>query len=291
MAQDPWQTILRVPWEGGTRTVPLTNWAGRCYPAFPQGDAYLEEVFGLTAEDYVLDVGGGAEPFARADVICEKELMSDVQRAGRALRSDQRYVVAAAEALPFADHSFTFVFSRHVLEHVTDPMAACREMMRVAPRGYIETPSPLSDLLVGDPTHRWFVRVEGETLRFSPRPFVTHPFRNVLRWLLHSDRELYFQWEIAFRNLTSTQFPWEGSFAVVVDPVPPTSRPTIHPSSSPLASASPATALPMDIQAAPTSLPRSRPRLACSRTTLRPKRSHPMPTPCAASRASRRAST
>lgn len=89
--------------------------------------------------------------------------------------------------------------------------------MRVALRGYIETPNEMSEYLVGDPTHRWLVRADNHTLVFTPRPFVEHPFGNVLRWLLHTDRELFFQWEMAYRNVTNTQFYWEDSFDVVVE--------------------------------------------------------------------------
>jgi hypothetical protein len=212
-----WDTELTLSWGGAERFVPLTNWAGRCYPSFPSGDEYLARVFNLTPADRVLDVGGGAEPFQSATVVCEKELRATSQRAGRGMSADRRLVGAAAEALPFANDSFDFAFSRHVFEHVSDPRAASKEVMRVASRGYIETPNALSEYLVGDPTHRWLVRATEQTLIFTPRPFVEHPFGNVLRWLLHTDRELYFRWEMAYRNLTNTQFYWEDAFEVVVE--------------------------------------------------------------------------
>ena len=212
-----WQTEITVSWAGTDRIVPLTNWAGRCYPSFPGGDEFLARVLDITPEDHVLDVGGGAEPFHYASVVCERDLRGTGQRAGRSAKLDRRFVAGDAQALPFPSASFNFAFSRHVLEHVADPKAACTEMMRVAARGYIETPCALSEYLVGDPTHRWLVRAEDCTLIFTPRPFVEHPFGNVLRWLLHADSELFFQWEMAYRNLTNTQFYWEETFDVVVE--------------------------------------------------------------------------
>ena len=193
-----WQTEITVSWAGTDRVVPLTNWAGRCYPSFPGGDEFLARVLGITPEDHVLDVGGGAEPFHYASVVCERDLRGTDQRAGRSAKLDRRFVAGDAQALPFPDRSFDFAFSRHVLEHVADPKAACTEMMRVAARGFIETPCALSEYLVGDPTHRWLVRAEDRTLIFTPRPFVEHPFGNVLRWLLHADSELFFKWEMAY---------------------------------------------------------------------------------------------
>lgn len=48
----------------------------------------------------------------------------------------------SVEQMPFKDKEFDFVYCSHVLEHVVDPIRACRELMRVARRGYIETPTP-----------------------------------------------------------------------------------------------------------------------------------------------------
>ena len=53
------------------------------------------------------------------------------------------------EGLPFADKAFDFVYCRHVLEDLYNPFLMCREMSRVAKAGYIETPSPLSELCRG----------------------------------------------------------------------------------------------------------------------------------------------
>ncbi len=212
-----WNTAIAIAWNGAERTVPLCNWAGRNYPSFPGGDEFLARALELSPEDGVLDVGGGAEPFQLASVVCEKELNDSVQRAGRRANFDRRYVAADAQALPFPDRNFDFAFSRHVLEHAADPRAACTEMMRVAARGYVETPNALSEYLVGDPTHRWLVRAEDDTIIFTPRPFIEHPFGNVLRWLLHTDPELYFHWEMAYRNVTNTQFYWEDTFDIIVE--------------------------------------------------------------------------
>ena len=41
--------------------------------------------------------------------------------------------------------------ARQVLEHVDDPAAACREIMRVSKRGYIELPEPIVELGYGYP--------------------------------------------------------------------------------------------------------------------------------------------
>ena len=74
---------------------------------------------------------------------------------------------------PFPDKYFDFSFCSHLLEDVRDPLAICRELIRVAKGGYIETPSRQREIFskarfftlkaalgrmpeVGFYHHRWF---------------------------------------------------------------------------------------------------------------------------------------
>lgn len=58
-------------------------------------------------------------------------------------------VVAPGDNLPFADKSFDFVISSHVIEHFYDPIAALKEWERVA-RKYIYIICPQRDALPSD---------------------------------------------------------------------------------------------------------------------------------------------
>jgi SAM-dependent methyltransferase len=63
----------------------------------------------------------------------------------RAVAPGGHYAVAAAEALPFRDASFDLVYCLSTLEHVADPGAALREMMRVLhPTGALMVYAPNS---------------------------------------------------------------------------------------------------------------------------------------------------
>lgn len=53
------------------------------------------------------------------------------ERAVKALATGAGVVQAAGETLPFASHSFDFVFSNEVIEHVADDQRAAAEMVRV----------------------------------------------------------------------------------------------------------------------------------------------------------------
>jgi len=66
-------------------------------------------------------------------------------------------VIADATALPFRTKAFGYVVCQHVIEHIPDVAAALKEISRVGKRGYIETPSPLWEQLMGRDYHLWFV--------------------------------------------------------------------------------------------------------------------------------------
>lgn len=182
--------------------------------------AQMVELFGVKAGDRVLDVGGGAAPFIRADVIVDYDLQSGYHRDQYHVSLDERWLAADIQQLPFADKAFDFVYCSHVLEHVTDPEKACKELMRVAHRGYFETPRKLTELLHGHPTHRWLVDTQGEKLIFEPRCFVESPLQNfalahILNYPQTLDRFL-----TQYRNISCVQVLWEGNFEYEVRAVP-----------------------------------------------------------------------
>ncbi len=209
-----WTTALPMSIGHLRREVPLTNSFGNVVPDDPRA---VVELFGIRPGDRVLDIGGGSQPFARADVVVEANPDDASHRGGRAAVIDERFVNARAEKLPFPDRHFDFAISRQVFEHVDDPAAACRELMRVARRGFLEMPAKAYDLLAGpNPGHQWFVSVVDDTLVFERRRFVRHPFGHPgLGRVLNSD-ELQFVAHRELKNVTNVQFYWEGDFAFEV---------------------------------------------------------------------------
>ena len=150
----------------------------------------------------VLEIGPGHIPFSRATYFVdwkpgENRVSCDLSR----------------DRLPFEDKEFDFVYCRHVLEDLANPFLTADEMSRVAKAGYVETPSPLSEICRGvdgnSPPwrgyhhHRYFVWVEDDTLFFTAKyPIVEH---------------LSFGDEMAIANmlkpgpaLWNTSYFWEG---------------------------------------------------------------------------------
>lgn len=204
-------TVLQVQTGSFSRPLPLTNSFGRVYPVLH--DQLMVELLGIQPHQRVLDIGGGSNPFKRANVVTDAFLSSNAHRSGQAVPEGYSYVECFAEQLPFGDREFDFAISRQVFEHVCDPAAACREMMRVARRGFIETPQRNYDILMGpNPAHQWFVSVRDGRLIFERRKFIRHPFRHLGLSMIPCSGEGQFLLHWEFKNLTNVQFAWEGGF-------------------------------------------------------------------------------
>lgn len=123
----------------------------------------------ITPDMRVLDLGSGAFPNPRADLLCDRDLVDNRHRAGLEVVIDRPLVRADASALPFRDGAFDFVIVSHLAEHIEDPDSFCRELARVAAAGYIETPSPLADFLLDEEYHIWRVGRRAGVLEFRPK--------------------------------------------------------------------------------------------------------------------------
>ena len=119
----------------GTRTA--ANSAGHLIPVLRQGMSVLD--VGCGPGTITVDL---AEIVAPGMVVglenAEKPLVA--ARAAATERGDSRtsFELGDVMALPFADDSFDVVHAHQVLQHVTDPIGALREMARVAkPGGWV----------------------------------------------------------------------------------------------------------------------------------------------------------
>lgn len=188
-------------------------------PLFPSENAEeAVRLLGILPHERVLEVGGAANPFPRANVVCDLTFGSTNQRNGSpgVFRPGVTYVEASAESLPFRDGEFDVVWCTQVLEHVPNPLKAARELSRVARRGFIELPSRVGEMLNGNPTHRWVVDREGDTLVFHPRTFVEHPFDNLLYAHLFKDAAFRTRCDRDLRNVLNHQLVFQGHFDVRV---------------------------------------------------------------------------
>jgi glycosyltransferase involved in cell wall biosynthesis len=125
-------------------------------------------IISIPPSAYVLDVGSGHQPHRRANVLLDKYPEETIHRTTQEIvtPSDKTFVIGDALAMPFGDKSFDFVVASHIAEHVDDPVQFCREMSRVGKKGYIETPGPLTEILMPTKSHKWIVTKKGSTVFF-----------------------------------------------------------------------------------------------------------------------------
>lgn len=174
----------------------------------------------LREDATVLDVGGAARPFARADWVLDilpyaarGELGWDGERGDE--RFDEtswvRRDVCDREPWPFADRQFDFAVCSQTLEDVRDPVFVCSELQRVAAAGYIEVPSVDEELTfgiqgpwVGWGNHRWIALVEPGRIEFAFKHHVvnregSHLPAGSVDEISATDRTQTLWWEDSFK--------------------------------------------------------------------------------------------
>jgi len=191
--------------------------------------------FPIRPGDKVLDMGSGHIPFPLATHLADISLSDHgLGRAGEPFQfiDGKPCFECGVEKTPFADKEFDFVYCSHVLEHATDPEAACAELARIGRRGFIETPAPGKDLFLnaaGVSGHRWAVENAGGVLVFteySPRraKCLGHGILQDMHNAPRTDRERVFSAlvHLMAENL-NTMLMWEDGIDVEVRSLRPRS--------------------------------------------------------------------
>jgi hypothetical protein len=143
----------------------------------------------LGEDDLVLDVGGWASPWPRADWVIDLMPYETRGLYGHTELGPERFGAATwvqrdiceREPWPFADDEFAFAVCSHTLEDVRDPVFVCAELNRVARAGYIEVPSRLEEQswgvagpYVGWSHHRWLIAFDAGRVELVAKPHVIH---------------------------------------------------------------------------------------------------------------------
>ena len=122
----------------------------------------------------VLEIGPGYDHFSKATHFCgwTKEESSRLK--------NYSVVDVSSEKLPYQDNEFDFVYCRHVIEDLWNPINCLNEISRVGKAGYIETPSPVCEMSKdvdagknipyrGYNHHRYFVWNDNGVLNILPK--------------------------------------------------------------------------------------------------------------------------
>jgi hypothetical protein len=187
----------------------------------PRSEAIL--LSRLRPQDVVLDIGGWARPFNRANFVLGQEPYETRGYYGPSLPPQGgerehftretwiRRDICSREPFPFGDKELDFVICSHTLEDIRDPLWVCSEMVRIAKAGYIEVPSRVAESCrgiepgqVGWSHHRWLVDLSSSPVQFLMKYHRIHGhwrFSLPRSYFRRLPEELQVQWLF-----------WEGSF-------------------------------------------------------------------------------
>jgi hypothetical protein len=177
----------------------------------------------------VLDVGGGAQPFPRADWVIDALAYEDRASLGRLDAGKERFGpdtwvqwdICDKRTWPFEDNSFDYAVCSHLLEDVRDPIWVCAELNRVAKAGYVETPSRVIEqsrgaehpLYAGFYHHRWLVEQDQQGLTFRFKPHSLHSIKEAIvaevgvwRDIAPEYRYMSLEWEEGFAFREALEF-------------------------------------------------------------------------------------
>lgn len=136
----------------------------------------------ISSSDTVLDIGGWAKPFNRANYVIDimpyetRGYFGSTGPKQEFFSKDTWIIhdVSSSKPLPFRDKEIDFVVCSHVLEDIRDPIHLCQEIIRIGKRGYIEVPSRTVESVVGVGGkncigywhHRWMVEIKSSEITF-----------------------------------------------------------------------------------------------------------------------------
>lgn len=160
----------------------------------------------LKPDDVVLDIGGWAHPFNRANYVLDQEPYETRGYYNRTFARNNPFPplggtkeyftrdtwierdICDKQPYPFHDKQLDYVICSHTLEDIRDPLWVCAEMIRIAKRGYIEVPSRAWESargsepgIVGLSHHRWLIDITANGIRFLQK---YHAIHGHWRWSL-----------------------------------------------------------------------------------------------------------
>jgi SAM-dependent methyltransferase len=183
---------------------------------FDYQQRYVE--FKIEPGEQVLDIGNGGYPFPYATVLADRFLERSPSRFEPLIRGNKPFILADIHELPFRDKSFDFVYCSHVLEVVNNPLKACKEIIRVGTRGFIETPTLGKDTLFAwaRGLQKWHVVAIRQNLCFFEyserqldgikssvwRELITSEWHNPLQEVFYNNQDIF-----------NVMFTWENQFS------------------------------------------------------------------------------
>jgi hypothetical protein len=172
--------------------------------------------------DFVVELGGGHQPFGRSDVIFDKYPFDNIHRSQDLVHAAP-VIIADAAHLPLEDAGCDVIFASHILEHLPKPAKFLLEAQRCSKQIYLEFPRMTRELMFAWSFHEWVVTVAGTHLTFYkndiPQLFGDFFHRNYDflfdAWNLQHQGELN-TWIFCASSALTWEFASQGAFAHAV---------------------------------------------------------------------------
>ena len=182
---------------------------------------FPEKIKNIKPSDRVLEIGPGANPHNRSDVLLEMKYESDAEyeaqlgHSGK-LISGKEIKYYDGKKFPFKDLEFDYVICSHVLEHVDNPEAFLSEIFRVATKGYFEYPLIYYEYLYNFHVHKNILKFDGEKLWYLKKENLhLEEFRPVQQFFFETLQKGHAKLINDLLPLLMEGFEWNSKFQIL----------------------------------------------------------------------------
>jgi SAM-dependent methyltransferase len=135
---------------------------------------FSERIKNIAPTDKVLEIGPGAHPHQRSNILLELQYENEKDRSAqfgheKKLSTDKKIVYYDGKKFPFSDKEFDYVICSHVIEHVEDVPGFLEEIFRVSNKGYFEYPLVYYDYLYNFDVHVNFLKYNNGCLKYMKK--------------------------------------------------------------------------------------------------------------------------
>jgi len=135
---------------------------------------FEDRIKSIEEGDKVLEIGPGATPYFRSNVLLEKKFENEAVYQAQfgntgKLVTDKEIVFYEGDVFPFKDKEFDYVICSHVLEHVENVPVFLEEVFRVASKGYFEYPLIYYEYLYNFDVHLNYLKYDGKVLKYMKK--------------------------------------------------------------------------------------------------------------------------
>jgi SAM-dependent methyltransferase len=181
---------------------------------------FQDRIKNIKPTDKVLEIGPGADPHPRSNVLLEKKFASDDEYASQfggtqKLVTDKPVIFYEGDKFPFADNEFDYVICSHVLEHVDNVEVFLSELFRVAGKGYLEYPLVYYEYLYNFDVHINYLKYDNGCLRYMKKSNShLNEFKPVQEFFHQSQLKGHDHIVRDLIHLFMEGYEWEKSFSI-----------------------------------------------------------------------------